>query len=60
MTAKTNAERQAAFRLTRKDRPEVRGIFALPEDHQTIKDFAAKLAKNRAKLIKVEGSAPHG
>lgn len=40
MTAKTVAERQAAFRLARKDRPEVRGIFAHPDDHLKIKNYA--------------------
>ena len=45
MTAKTNAERQKAFR----DRqpPEVRGIFAPQEKHEAIKAQAAKMLKRK-------------
>lgn len=47
----TNAERQAAFRKRQADQlaTEVRGIFANKEDHAAIKNYAAKLAKKRAK-----------
>ncbi len=41
MTAKTNAERQRAFRARKAETPEVRGIFAHPEDHPKIKRAAA-------------------
>ena len=44
MTAKTPAERQAAYRARKAATPEVRGIFARPEDHAAIKAYAAKLA----------------
>lgn len=48
---KTNAERQRAFRARKaaQTSPEVRGVFARPDDHQAVKDYAAKLAKKRAK-----------
>lgn len=53
--AKTNAERQAAFRArkaTEQQATEVRGIFAHPDDHQQIKDEAAKIARRRTRLAK--------
>ena len=47
----TNAERQRAFRARKAGQAttEVRGVFAHPDDHQAVKDYAAKLAKKRAK-----------
>lgn len=47
--AKTNAERQREFRQRKADTDaaEVRGIFAHPDDHQSIKDEAAKIARIR-------------
>ncbi len=47
MTAKTTAERQREFRQRKADTPEVRGIFAHPDDHADIKAHAAKLARKR-------------
>lgn len=50
-TAKTNAERQRAFRKRKADTEvaEVRGIFAHVEDHESIKAYADKLARKRAR-----------
>lgn len=47
----TNAERQAAFRRRQAEQAasEVRGIFAHKDDHAAIKNYAARLAKKRAK-----------
>ena len=45
--AKTPAERQAAFRARKIDLPEVRGVFAHPDDHARVKAYAAKVAKQR-------------
>lgn len=42
-TAKTPAERQAAFRARKAQTPEVRGIFAPKDQHEKIKEFAARL-----------------
>ena len=53
--AKTNAERQAAFRArkaTEQQTTEVRGIFAHPDDHQAVKDEAAKINRRRARAAK--------
>jgi hypothetical protein len=52
--AKTNAERQREFRQRKADTEatEVRGIFAHPEDHQTVKDEAAKINRRRARTVK--------
>ena len=53
--AKTNAERQASFRArkaTEQQAAEVRGIFAHPDDHQQIKDEAAKISRRRQRLAK--------
>jgi len=52
--AKTNAERQREFRQRKADTEatEVRGIFAHPDDHQQIKDDAAKIARRRQRLAK--------
>lgn len=47
--AKTSAERQAAFRARKAETPEVRGIYAHPDDHARIKGYALKVAKQRAK-----------
>ena len=56
-TAKTKAERQRAFRARKaaQTSTEVRGVFARPDDHQAVKDYAAKLAKRRAKAEKADG-----
>jgi len=48
--AKTNAQRQQALRDRRAETPEVRGIFAHPDDRPAIKLLAEKLARRRAKL----------
>ena len=53
--AKTNAERQREFRArkaTEHQATEVRGIFAHPDDHQSVKDEAAKLARRRVRAAK--------
>jgi hypothetical protein len=34
----------------------VRGLFAHPDDHQAVKDYAAKRAKKRAKAEKAVGA----
>jgi len=49
VTAKTTAERQREFRARKAEAEatEVRGIFAHPDDHQAIKDEAAKIARRR-------------
>jgi hypothetical protein len=52
--AKTNAERQREFRArkTQTETTEVRGIFAHPDDHQAVKDEAAKINRRRARAAK--------
>lgn len=53
--AKTNAERQAAFRArkaTEQRATEVRCIFAHPDDHAEVKEAAAKIARRRARVAK--------
>ncbi len=54
MTAKTTAERQREFRARQagQQATEVRGIFAHPDDHQQVKDEAAKIARRRTRLAK--------
>ena len=54
MTAKTTAERQAAFRQRKAQagETEVRGIFAPPEQHAAIKAAAAKV-RRKAEPVKV-------
>lgn len=54
----TNAERQRAFRARKaaQTAAEVRGVFAHPDDHRAVKDYAAKLAKKRAKAEKADGA----
>ena len=52
MTAKTPAERQAAFRQRLTDTPEVRGIFAHPDDHPPIKAEAVKITRRRERAQK--------
>ena len=52
MTAKTPAERQQAFRQRLESTPEVRGIFAHPDDHAAIKAEAAKLARKRERAAR--------
>lgn len=49
--AQTNAQRQAAFRLRKADNAsiEVRGIFANPDDHAVLKEYAKKLARKRTR-----------
>lgn len=49
----TNAERQRAFRARKaaQTSTEVRGLFARPDDHQAVKNYAAKLARKRAKAV---------
>lgn len=51
MIAKTAAERKAAERQRHKEagRAEVRGIYARPDDHAKIKDYANKLQRKREK-----------
>ena len=53
----TNAERQRAFRARKAAQAatEVRGLFAHPDDHQAVKDYAAKLASKRAKAARAVG-----
>jgi hypothetical protein len=53
--AKTNAERQRAFRerrATEQQLTEVRGIFAHPDDHAEVKEAAAKIARRRQRVAK--------
>ena len=52
--AKTTAERQAAFRARKAVQllPEVRGIFAHPDDQAEVKDAAAKIARRRHRAVK--------
>lgn len=55
MNSKTNAQRQAKFRARKaqeQNATEVRGIFAHPDDHQQIKDEAAKIARRRQRAEK--------
>jgi len=48
--AKTNAERQREFRARKAEAPEVRGIFAHPDDHAEVKEAAAEIERLRAAL----------
>lgn len=52
--AKTSAERQREFRQRKADTEatEVRGIFAHPDDHQAVKDEAAKIARRRQRAAR--------
>jgi hypothetical protein len=50
MIAKTTAERQREFRQRKAEAPEVRGIFAHPDDHVAVKKYAAKIAQSRARI----------
>jgi len=52
--AKSNAERQREFRQRKADTEatEVRGIFAHPDDHQAVRDEAAKINRRRARATK--------
>ena len=48
--AKTNAQRQAEFRARKaaeQNATEVRGIYAKPDDHAKIKEYAKKLAAKK-------------
>lgn len=58
MSAKTASERKAAERQRRQEAGLVRlELFAHPEDHASIKEHAAKLARKRARAAKkAEGS----
>lgn len=59
MTAKTAKQRKADF-LARQEiagRKEVRSLWAHPEDHQPIRDAAAKLARRRERAAKREGKS---
>ena len=49
MTAKTNAQKQADLRDRRlaEGKTEVRGIYARPEEHAKIKEYAKKLAAKK-------------
>ena len=51
MTAATTAERQRAYKARQQEAglTEVRGIYARPEDHAAIKEYAVKLSKKRRK-----------
>ena len=57
-TAKTpeererNARYQREFRARKAEAPEVRGIFAHPDDHAEVKEAAAKIARRRQRLEK--------
>jgi len=50
--AKTNAQRQQSLRGRRAATPEVRGIFAHPDDHAEVKEAAAKIARRRVRRAK--------
>jgi len=52
--AKSTAERQREFRARKAQQstPEVRGIFAHPDDHEPIKAHAAKLQRSRERAAK--------
>ena len=55
MIAKTTAERQREFRArkaTEQQATEVRSIFAHPDDHQAVKDEAAKINRRRQRAQK--------
>lgn len=62
MTVKTPAQRQQAFRQRLAATPEVRGIFAHPDDHLAVKDAALKLARKRhlaeRKLMESQDTGP--
>jgi len=47
-----NARYQREFRARKAEAPEVRGIFAHPDDHQAVKDEAAKINRRRARTVK--------
>ena len=51
--AKTNAERQRELRERRANEQaaEVRGIYANLDDHEAIKEAAAKINRRRARLV---------
>lgn len=53
VTAKTNAERQRDLRERRANEQaaEVRGIYAHLDDHEAIKETAAKINRRRARLM---------
>ena len=51
--AKTNAERQRELRERRAKEltAEVRGIYAHLDDHESIKEAAAKINRRRARMV---------
>lgn len=57
MTAKTSTQRKAAYIERQKalGRKEIRHLWAHPEDHQPIREAAAKLARRRERAAKREG-----
>ncbi len=58
MTAKTSTQRAADFAKRQKDlgRKEIRHLWAHQEDHQTIRDAAAKMARRRERAAKRDGA----
>ena len=58
MTAKTNTERQRAFRadLKRQGLTEVRGIFAKPEQHKAIKEAAKAINTTGETVMHIAGN----
>lgn len=52
--AKTPAERQREYRARKaaQELTEVRGAFAHPDDHQAVRDEAAKIARRRQRVAK--------
>lgn len=52
MTAKTTAQRVTETKQRKRDAGmiEVRSLWAYPEDAPAIRDFAAKLARKRARV----------
>lgn len=55
MIAKTVAERQRDYKARQREAGlvEVRGIYAHPDDHASIRAHAAKLHKRRARVTAV-------
>jgi hypothetical protein len=53
MPAKTNAQRQQDLRDRRaaEQAAEVRGIYAHLDDHEAIKEAAAKINRRRARMM---------
>lgn len=59
-TAKTGAQRIAELRARRAADGivEVRGIFAHQDDHEAIKESAAKITRKRERAAKAKGIKP--